>query len=169
MFAQLKRDGSVDPSASNQSLGMVTFLGGAWGAGEKTYNKVEFADFNEEAVKETAKGGWTAIVQHYFVAAWIPDAKTTNHLTSRANKDKGEYFIGFTTPDLTVAAGMQNSIQATLYAGPKIQDNLKVLSPGLELTVDYGWLWFIAQFLFWLLKAIHGLLGNWGKIGRAHV
>ena len=57
---------------------------------------------------------------------------------------------------------MQNSIQATLYAGPKIQDNLKVLSPGLELTVDYGWLWFIAQFLFWLLKAIHGLLGNWG-------
>ncbi|MDO9178945.1 MAG: membrane protein insertase YidC [Agitococcus sp.] len=162
MFAQLKRDGSVDPSASNQSLGMVTFLGGAWGAGEKTYNKVEFADFTEEAVKETAKGGWTAIVQHYFVAAWIPDAKTTNHLTSRANKDKGEYFIGFTTPDLTVAAGMQNSIQATLYAGPKIQDNLKVLSPGLELTVDYGWLWFIAQFLFWLLKAIHGLLGNWG-------
>ncbi|MDO8417803.1 MAG: membrane protein insertase YidC [Agitococcus sp.] len=162
MFAQLKRDGSVDPSASNQSLGMVTFLGGAWGAGEKTYNKVEFADFTEEAVKETAKGGWTAIVQHYFVAAWIPDAKTTNHLTSRANKDKGEYFIGFTTPDLTVAAGMQNSIQATLYAGPKIQDNLKVLSPGLELTVDYGWLWFIAQFLFWLLKAIHGILGNWG-------
>ena len=162
MFAQLKRDGSVDPSASNQSLGMVTFLGGAWGAGEKTYNKVEFADFTEEAVKETAKGGWTAIVQHYFVAAWIPDAKTTNHLTSRANKDKGEYFIGFTTPDLTVAAGMQNSIQATLYAGPKIQDHLKVLSPGLELTVDYGWLWFIAQFLFWLLKAIHGLLGNWG-------
>ncbi len=162
MFAQLKRDGSVDPSASNQSLGMVTFLGGAWGAGEKTYNKVEFADFTEEAVKETAKGGWTAIVQHYFVAAWIPDAKTTNHLTSRANKDKGEYFIGFTTPDLTVAAGMQNSIQATLYAGPKIQDNLKVLSPGLELTVDYGWLSFIAQFLFWLLKAIHGLLGNWG-------
>ena len=162
MFAQLKRDGSVDPSASNQSLGMVTFLGGAWGAGEKTYNKVEFADFTEEAVKETAKGGWTAIVQHYFVAAWIPDSKTTNHLTSRANKDKGEYFIGFTTPDLTVAAGMQNSIQATLYAGPKIQDNLKVLSPGLELTVDYGWLWFIAQFLFWLLKAIHGVLGNWG-------
>jgi YidC/Oxa1 family membrane protein insertase len=118
MFAQLKRDGSEDPSASNQGMGMATFLGGAWGAGEKTYNKVEFADFSEEAVKETAKGGWTAIVQHYFVAAWIPDAKTTNHLTSRANKEKGEYFIGFTTPDLTVAAGMQNSIQATLICRP---------------------------------------------------
>ena len=162
MFAQLKRDGSEDPSASNQGMGMATFLGGAWGAGEKTYNKVEFTDFSEEAVKETSKGGWTAIVQHYFVAAWIPDANSTNHLNSRANKEKGEYFIGFTSPDLTVAAGMQNSIQAKLYVGPKIQDNLKVLSPGLELTVDYGWLWFIAQFLFWVLKALHGFLGNWG-------
>ncbi len=162
MFAQLKRDGSEDPSASNQGMGMATFLGGAWGAGEKTYNKVEFTDFSEEAVKETSKGGWTAIVQHYFVAAWIPDANSTNHLNSRANKEKGEYFIGFTSPDLTVAAGMQNSIQAKLYAGPKIQDHLKVLSPGLELTVDYGWLWFIAQFLFWVLKALHGFLGNWG-------
>ena len=73
MFAQLKRDGSEDPSASNQGMGMATFLGGAWGAGEKTYNKVEFTDFSEEAVKETSKGGWTAIVQHYFVAAWIPE------------------------------------------------------------------------------------------------
>ncbi len=162
MFAQLKRDGSEDPSKNHQGMGMSTYLGGAWGTIEKNYNKVQFKNFSDEAVKETVKGGWTAIVQHYFVAAWIPDANTTNHLTSRANKEKGEYFIGFTSPDLTVAAGMQNSIQAKLYAGPKIQDHLKVLSPGLELTVDYGWLWFIAQFLFWLLKFIHGVLGNWG-------
>ncbi len=165
MFAQLKRDGSEDPSKSHQGMGMSTYLGGAWGSIEKNYNKVNFKDFTKDdkaGINQTVKGGWTAIVQHYFVAAWIPDAKTTNHLNSRSNKDKGEYFIGFTTPDLTVNAGMQNSIQATLYAGPKIQDHLKVLSPGLELTVDYGWLWFIAQFLFWLLKAIHSVLGNWG-------
>ena len=162
MFAQLKRDGSEDPSKNHQGMGMSTYLGGAWGTIEKNYNKVQFTDFSDEAVKETVKGGWTAIVQHYFVAAWIPDANSTNHLNSRANKEKGEYFIGFTSPDLTVAAGMQNSIQAKLYAGPKIQDHLKVLSPGLELTVDYGWLWFIAQFLFWVLKALHGFLGNWG-------
>lgn len=163
MFAQLKRDNSQDPSNEHHSsFGMATYLGGAWGTTEKNYNKLAFDDFNEEALKETAKGGWAAIVQHYFVAAWIPNPNTTNHFTSRANKDKGEYFIGFTSPDVVVAAGMQNSISATLYAGPKIQDNLKELSTGLELTVDYGWLWFIAQGLFWLLKHIHSLLGNWG-------
>ena len=161
MFGQLKRDASEDPSKNHQGMGMSTYLGGAWGTVDKTYNKIGFDDFKDEPLNLSVKGGWTAVVQHYFVAAWIPDANTTNHLTSRAN-DKGEYFIGFTSPDLTVAPGMQNSVKATLYAGPKIQDHLKEISPGLELTVDYGWLWFIAQFLFWLLKHIHGLLGNWG-------
>lgn len=161
MFGQLKRDGSEDPSKNHQGMGMSTYLGGAWGTTDKNYNKIGFDEFKDEPLNQSAKGGWAAVVQHYFVTAWIPDANTTNHLTSRAN-DKGEYFIGFTSPDLTVAPGMQNGIKATLYAGPKIQDHLKELSPGLELTVDYGMLWFIAQFLFWLLKLIHSYIGNWG-------
>ena len=161
MFAQLKRDASEDPSQSNQGMGMATYLGGAWGTAEKNYNKISFDEFNKEALKETAIGGWAAIVQHYFVAAWIPDAKTKNQFTSRAN-DKGEYFIGFSSPDITVNAGMQTSTSAKLYAGPKIQDELAKLSTGLELTVDYGFLWFISQFLFWVLQLVHGFLGNWG-------
>lgn len=162
MFAQLKRDLAEDPSKNNQGMGMVTYLGGAWGNKEKNYNKISFDDFNEEALKETTKGGWTAIVQHYFVTAWIPDANSTNHLMTRANKEKGEYFIGFTSPDIVVNAGMQNTISAKLYAGPKVQKELAKLSTGLELTVDYGFLWFISQFLFWILQLLHGFLGNWG-------
>ncbi|HMV60837.1 MAG TPA: membrane protein insertase YidC, partial [Agitococcus sp.] len=126
------------------------------------YNKISFDDFHDEALKETTKGGWTAIVQHYFVTAWIPDANSTNHLMTRANKDKGEYFIGFTSPDIVVNAGMQNTVNAKLYAGPKVQKELAKLSTGLELTVDYGFLWFISQFLFWVLQLLHGFLGNWG-------
>lgn len=162
MFAQLKRDLAEDPSKSHQGMGMATYLGGAWGNKESNYNKINLKDFNEEALKETTKGGWTAIVQHYFVTAWIPDANSTNHLMTRANKEKGEYFIGFTSPDMVVNAGMQNTISAKLYAGPKVQKELAKLSTGLELTVDYGFLWFISQFLFWVLQLLHGFLGNWG-------
>lgn len=162
MFAQLKRDLAEDPSKNNQGMGMVTYLGGAWGNKEKNYNKISFDDFHDEALKETTKGGWTAIVQHYFVTAWIPDANSTNHLMTRANKDKGEYFIGFTSPDIVINAGMQNTVNAKLYAGPKVQKELAKLSTGLELTVDYGFLWFISQFLFWVLQLLHGFLGNWG-------
>ena len=162
MFGQLKRDNSTDPSADTHSFGMVTFLGGAWWTPEKTYNKLALAKFAKEPLNTTVPGGWVAMVQHYFVAAWIPNAKTQNVISSRVSKNGAENFIGFTSPAIVVAPGSEASTEAAFYAGPKIQDHLKALSPGLELTVDYGWLWPVAQFLFWLLKTIHGFLGNWG-------
>lgn len=161
-FAQLKRDNSKDPSTASQGFGMSTFLGVAWWSTDKSYNKETFSALEEKPLKETVTGGWAAVVQHYFVTAWIPDAKTQNIYTTRVNKDKGENFIGFTTPAITLAPGESKSLSAALYAGPKIQKKLEAISEGLELTVDYGWLWFIAQFLFWLLLKIHGVLGNWG-------
>lgn len=162
MFGQLKRDNSTDPSADTHSFGMVTFLGGAWWTPEKTYNKLALTKFAKEPLNTTVPGGWVGMVQHYFVAAWIPNAKTQNVISSRVSKNGTENFIGFTSPAIVVAPGSEATTEAAFYAGPKIQDHLKALSPGLELTVDYGWLWPVAQFLFWLLKTIHGFLGNWG-------
>ena len=49
-----------------------------------------------------------------------------------------------------------------LYAGPKVQERLKAVAPNLERTVDYGWLWLIAEPIFWLLTWLHGFIGNWG-------
>lgn len=162
MFGQLKRDNSKDPSTASQGFGMSTFLGGAWWSTEKSYNKVALKDFSEKPLKETVTGGWAAMVQHYFVTAWVPDSKATNTFTTRVNKTTGENFIGFTGSELVVAPGESKAIAASLYAGPKIQKTLEKISDGLELTVDYGWLWFIAQGLFWLLNLIHGYVGNWG-------
>lgn len=162
MYGQLKRDNTEDPSKSHQGMGMSTYLGGAWGQEKDHYNKLPFKEFTDEALNKTGNGGWVAMVQHYFVAAWIPNGKTVNHLTTRTSTDKQYHFIGFTTNDLVVPAGKQLSTTATLYTGPKVQDELAKLASGLELTVDYGWLWFIGQVLFWLLKHIHALVGNWG-------
>ncbi|HEX6590995.1 MAG TPA: membrane protein insertase YidC, partial [Moraxellaceae bacterium] len=161
-FGQLKRDNSKDPSTASQGFGMSTFLGVAWWTPEKSYNKEAFKDLGEKPLKETVTGGWAAVVQHYFVTAWVPDAKSTNTYTTRVKKDAGENFIGFTTGEVSVAPGQTKTISASLYAGPKIQKDLEGISSGLELTVDYGILWFIAQFLFWLLVKIHAVLGNWG-------
>ncbi|MCC2637860.1 MAG: rane protein insertase [Moraxellaceae bacterium] len=162
MFGQLKRDNSVDPSAANQGFGMSTFLGAAWWSPEKSYNKLALSDMAEEPVKVSATGGWIAMVQHYFVTAWVPDAKASNHFTTRVNTQTGENFMVYTGPEVAVAPGQSKSVGASLYVGPKIQDKLEKISDGLELTVDYGILWFIAQFLFWLLVKIHGVVGNWG-------
>lgn len=161
MFGQVKRDNSVDPSKANQGMmGMATFMGGAWGTPEKLYNKLHFEDFQTEALNTTVKGGWVAVLQHYFVTAWVPDASYSAVLSSRVSGN--DNFIGFTAPLMTVVPGTEQNVSATLYVGPKVQENLKPLASGLEQTVDYGWLWPIAQLLFIGLEFIHGFLGNWG-------
>lgn len=162
MFGQLKRDNSSDPSAGQGGFGMSTFLGAAWWTPEKSYNKRPLKKLAEEPLKVSTTGGWIAFVQHYFVTAWVPDAKAGNHYFTRVNAQSGENYLGFTGPELVVAPGQTRQVAAALYAGPKVQERLKRISDGLELTVDYGWLWFIAQLLFWLLVKIHGLVGNWG-------
>ena len=114
MFGQLKRDNSDDPGKSDQGIFTLgTFLGGAWGSPEEHYNKLKFANFNEEKLNVEAKGGWVAMVQHYFVSAWIPgDLKLTQangqpyvaKLESRKSTDDMN-IIGFTSPTITVPAG----------------------------------------------------------------
>lgn len=162
MFGQIKRNGAPDPGSEKHSFGMVTFLGGAWWTPEKNYNKLALDHFAKSPMNTSVTGGWVAFVQHYFVSAWVPPAGDTNTLSTRVSSDGQDNFIGFTGKALTLQPGAAGQIGATFYAGPKIQDKLKALSSGLELTVDYGWLWPIAQFLFWLLKTIHGFIGNWG-------
>jgi YidC/Oxa1 family membrane protein insertase len=160
LFAQLKRDASADPSSST-ATGSATYLGAALWTAEKPYTKVSMSDIDKGPFKETVQGGWVAWLQHYFVTAWIP-AKDASNLVQTRKDSQGNYIVGFTGPALNIPVGASVETSATLYAGPKIQENLKALSSGLDLTIDYGMLWFIAQPIFWLLEHIHNLLGNWG-------
>ncbi|UFH49367.1 membrane protein insertase YidC [Pseudomonas sp. KNUC1026] len=160
LFAQLKRDSSADPSAST-ATSTATYLGAAVWTPSEPYKKVAMKDIDKGSFKETVQGGWVAWLQHYFVTVWIPSRDDSNVVSTRKDS-QGNYIVGFTGSTITAAPGTKAQANVTLYAGPKVQDKLKALSPGLELTVDYGFLWFIAQPIFWLLKHIHNLLGNWG-------
>ena len=160
MYAQLKRDASDDPS-STTATGTATYLGAAMWTADEPYKKISMGDIDDKSLQLNVTGGWVAWLQHYFVTAWIPPKDSTNSVQARKDS-QGNYIIGYTGPYLEVAAGAQAETSATLYAGPKIQEELEALSPGLRLTVDYSFLWFIAQPIFWLLENIHDFLGNWG-------
>ena len=166
MFGQIKRDNSEDPGKSDQGIFTLgTFLGGAWGTPDEHYNKLKFANFSDEKLNVDAKGGWVAMVQHYFVSAWIPghfgDQAYNAKLESRKSADNMN-IIGFTSPTINVPAGKTMTVDATFYSGPKIQSELKDLAVGLNQTVDYGWLWPIAKLLFLGLQFFHSIVGNWG-------
>lgn len=160
LFAQLKRDDSADPGMSNKgALSMATYLGGAWGTPDDPYNKLKFKNFNDGELTVSSKDGWVGIVQHYFVSAWTPSNFTGKFFS---NENNGDYFIGFKSEPVNIAANKQLTLDATLYAGPKVQSELKDVAVGLNKTVDYGLLWPISKVLFALLEGIHKVIGNWG-------
>lgn len=160
LFAQIKRDASGDPS-STTATGTATYLGAAIWTADKPYTKISMSNMDDKSLSQKVEGGWVAWLQHYFVTAWISPKDESNQVTARKDS-QGNYIVGFTAAAMNIPAASRAETAVTLYAGPKIQGNLKTLAPGLELTVDYGMLWFIAQPIFWLLEHIHALLGNWG-------
>ena len=142
-------------------MGLHPFLGAATTQPDDHFTKFTFADMAEEPFKAQIPGGWMAMIQHYFLSAWVPNADQTNTFYTRVTAS-GFNIAGFTSPAIVVDPGNTGTVGAEFYAGPKNQNRLKEISPYLELSVDYGWLWWIAQPLFWLLTKIHGLVGNWG-------
>ncbi|MBP0049819.1 membrane protein insertase YidC [Marinobacterium sp. AK62] len=159
LFGQIKRDGTGDPSQQT-SMGMQSYLGAVFSTAENNYQKVDFGDMDEERFKATSPDGWVAMVQHYFLSAWVPEPGA--EYTYQSRKVNDQYLVGFLSPSFNVAAGESQSVSATFYAGPKDIDQLEQIAPNLELTIDYGWLWWIASPLYMLLKWIHTVVGNWG-------
>ncbi|MEQ9464269.1 MAG: membrane protein insertase YidC [Haliea sp.] len=161
LFGQIKRDNSKDPTADTSGMGLKPFLGAAITQPDERFTKFSFKDMKEEPFREQLPGGWIAMIQHYFLSAWIPNPDQSHNYSTRVTPG-GFNIAGFTSPTLVLDPGQQGSVAAQFYAGPKDQYRLEKISPYLELSVDYGWLWWIAQPLFWLLTRIHDLLGNWG-------
>lgn len=164
-YGQIQRDGSPDPGIQKGAgFGLPTFLGAAYWDVEKTYNKITFEEMVSSPLNKTIPGGWLAMIQHYFMSAWIPDQNASYHYNTRQVRGTNNYIISFTSSTVNVAPGTRHTFNARFYAGPKIQKKLEALLPdkGLDLTIDYGPLFFISKPLFWLLDFFHQLTGNWG-------
>ncbi|WP_026376040.1 membrane protein insertase YidC [Aestuariibacter salexigens] len=140
---------------------MPTYRGAAFSTQEERYEKYSFDDISDTNLREVTEGGWVAMLEHYFLSAWVPPQTEVNNLYSRTLN--GRYAaIGFTGAPVVVEPGQSTVLSSALYLGPKDQDTLAQLARGLDLTVDYGILWWISQPLFALLQFIHDLVGNWG-------
>jgi YidC/Oxa1 family membrane protein insertase len=157
-YGQLQR---VQTDEEGQSAFMYTYMGGAFFSPDKKYQKVSFDDMKDSNLAVDVSGGWVSMLQHYFVAAWIPPSDATHHsYTKVLSADR--YVIGNYPPSVSVAPGASHTFTSHLYVGPKLQRELETVATGLDLTRDYGWLAVLAQPMFWLLDQIHKLVNNWG-------
>lgn len=161
LYGRIKRDDYIPPS--DVGIGIQPFVGAAITTPETNYKKFDFSDIDDfkQPFEVDNKGGWIAMVQHYFMSAWIPDPEQTHHYTIKESTN-GMYLMDFKGEYLSLNAGEQGVISASYYAGPKIIKRLEEISPHLDLTIDFSWLWFISKPLFYILDFIHGIVGNWG-------
>ena len=163
-YFQFTHDGKPEGNRNTvaETFGAQSFTGFAVYSAEHKYQKVHPADLDKgkaDYVKQ-AKDGWLALVQHYFVSAWLAPAGVTRDYEMEKRQD-GTYAARLVVP-VTVAAGADTTVDVPLYSGPQEKRRLEAAAPGLDLVVDYGWLAIIAWPLFWLLEHLHALTGNWG-------
>ncbi len=158
-YYQFTRDG-VDPAGGSKMV--PTYTGAAVYTDKEKFQKVGFSDIDNAKVDypKESDDGWVGMLQHYFVAAWIPKDKTHREFFTR-KLESGLYTAGVVLPVPSIAAGQKSVISVPLYAGPA-QSILNDIAPGLGLTVDYGWLTVLATPIFWMLTFLYGMVQNWG-------
>lgn len=161
LFAQIKRDGKQPEGANGFSMGPQPYVGAALTTSETRYQKLEFEDLDEGPFRSTQRGGWMALLQHYFLSAWVANQEDENTYYGRRHGD-GTYTVGYTGPLRTLAPGAAGEWRTRLYAGPKDQKRLEQIAENLNLTIDYGFLWWLAVPLFLVLDWLHGFVSNWG-------
>ena len=165
-YFQFLRDANApteETVQTNAFAGVTTFTGPAVYTEEAKFVKVDFADIakGKQVHPKKAKDGWIAMVQHYFVSAWLPKAGLEReYFTSKVTDSL--YTAGVVVPVGTIAPAASATVSVPVYIGPQETDTLEKIAPGLNLVVDYGWLLIIAAPLFWVLKWIHSIVGNWG-------
>jgi YidC/Oxa1 family membrane protein insertase len=165
-YFQFMRDAnppSEEAAQTNAFAGVATFTGPAVFTQQGKFEKVDFADIEKakQAHVKRASDGWIAMIQHYFVSAWLPrEGVEREFYTSKVADNR--YTAGVKVPVGQVAPEATGTLAVQTYIGPQETDKLEKVAPGLDLVVDYGWLTLIAAPLFWLLKWIHTLVGNWG-------
>jgi len=164
-YDQLQR--SVDKNKDDggfQNPGRYSFFGIGFYSPDEKFEKIKFDDVASEPYQRSFSNGWLAMIQHYFFAAWIPPQAETDAYSTQVYSPNGSprYIARAVSPPVEVDAGSSHEFGSRLYVGPKLQDKIEEVAPGLGHTVNYGIFTVFSQPLFWLLSHIHKLVGNWG-------
>ena len=159
-YVEIVRDG-LSPSISSSRFESYTYTGPVFSTEKDTYSKLDLSDISKSAFQEDSVGGWFAFIQRYFVSAWVPDPEGAYKYQAR-KVSANNYSLALTGGGKEVSLSSPLSFKNKLYLGPKITEELNKLNPDLGLVADYGFLWFLAQPMYWLLGLGFKLLGNWG-------
>lgn len=164
LFAQITRR---EPVTEKHTFYTQTYNGAAISSPETPYEKLPYKTLDKGSVSRNIEGGWIAMQQHYFLSAWIPEKRDQvyhyySHVMDHPDGNQKIYVLGFVTPQMSVPPQGVTTVKATLYVGPEEAKTLRTLAPGLDHTIDYGWLWPVSVILFGIMSVVHAAVKNWG-------
>ena len=151
-----------DDSTLDSNGWLYTYLGPVFSSTKDNYEKYDFGDIRDSSYQNKSLGGWVALIQHYFLSAWVPDQSEEYLYQARYGDRSDRYSLGYTSKDNVISYGESITTKNTLFVGPKLPDQLKDVQENLDLTVDYGFLFFLGKPMYWLLELGNSIFNNWG-------
>ena len=151
-----------DDSTLDSNGWLYTYLGPVFSSTKDNYEKYDFGDIRDSSYQNKSLGGWVALIQHYFLSAWVPDQSEEYLYQARYGDRSDRYSLGYTSKDSVISYGESITTKNTLFVGPKLPDQLKDVQENLDLTVDYGFLFFLGKPMYWLLELGNKIFNNWG-------
>lgn len=128
---------------------------------EEKYNSIK-----KDTYSARTKGGWLGITDKYWQTVLIfdPDEK----VTVRFNADSNDFYTAsFETEDFVIAPGQELTRVNRTFSGAKdinlintYQENLNI--PRFDLSIDFGWFYFLTKPFLYFLNWLYGMLGNMG-------
>ena len=158
----------IERNSLNESKGgflnpeSFAYLGPVFSTQEDVYEKYSFSDLEESPFRKTSSGGWVAIIQHYFLSAWVPDQTMSYKYQGQWGEGSRRFMVGYTAQSSILKPGEQAEVKNILYVGPKLPGELSKIEENLDLTVDYGFLFWLGKPMYWVLEQGNALFNNWG-------
>ena len=161
-YVVIERNGINESSGGFLNPERFAYLGPVFSTSEDAYEKYSFDDIFEAPYRKTSSGGWIALIQHYFLSAWVPDQANAYKYQGQYGAGTDRFSVGYTSQNAVLEPGGSVKTTNTLYVGPKYPYELAKIQENLDLTVDYGFLWWLGKPMYWVLEQGHGLFNNWG-------
>ena len=160
-YYQLVKD-NVETERSMFDVESYSFDGGIIYDGD-SYEKLYADDLIDEPYKRNYTGGWFANIRHHFVVAVLPNEAIDHRYEAEhdqaANLNK---LTAISSEGVSVGPRQRATTGFEIFIGPKLQGELRTARDGLEASVEFGKLSFLAKPMFWALNKSHSFLGNWG-------
>jgi len=161
-YVVIERNGIKESGGGFINPENFAYLGPVFSTQEDVYEKYDFGDIDDTPYRKTSLGGWVSLIQHYFLAAWVPDQKETYKYQGQWSNSSKRYVLGYTAQNKALAPGGEVKTKNTLYVGPKYPAELSKIQENLGLTVDYGFLFWLGKPMYWVLERGVGFFNNWG-------